>query len=85
MKIQRQDLSLSIQRIAPGWRLGHKTVASDSWQGLTAATHDVGILTDADVSQIAILVLIGDSCAPAPVRAALIIKLTAANIAHYRP
>lgn len=70
--------------LKPGWTLGHKTGTSSSWQGITAATNDVGILTAPDGTRISMSVLIGDSGAPAAARARLMASLAAATIAAYR-
>ncbi len=69
---------------APGWTIAHKTGTSDTWHGVTIATNDVGILGAPDGGSVAIAVLIADSPARDPARAALIAKLAAAAISHYR-
>lgn len=68
----------------PGWRVAHKTGTSGSWKGLTAATNDVGILTAPDGSQLSIAVFVADSRASSADRAAIIARISAAAIAHYR-
>jgi beta-lactamase class A len=70
--------------LAPGWHLAHKTGTSGSWEGLTVATNDVGILTAPDGSQISIAVFVADSRRSAADRNAIIAKICAAVIAHYR-
>jgi beta-lactamase class A len=47
--------------LAPGWSLMHKTGTAGSWQGVAAATNDVGILTAPDGERIAVAVFVGDS------------------------
>ena len=70
--------------VAPGWKIAHKTGTSGSWKGLTVATNDVGILTAPDASQVSITVFVADSRASPADRAAIIAKISAATIAHYR-
>jgi len=70
--------------VAPGWRIYHKTGTSDSWDGLTAATNDVGILVAPDGSPISVAVFVADSHSDATNRAATIAKISAAAIAHCR-
>lgn len=70
--------------LSPGWRLGHKTGTGGTWNGVTAATNDVGVLTAPDGDLISIAVFIGDSRSPAPDRAALMAKLAAATIRSYQ-
>jgi beta-lactamase class A len=70
--------------LLPGWKIAHKTGTSGSWNGVTVATNDVGILTAPDGSSIAIAVFIGDSRAPDAARAALTAKLATAAISHRR-
>ncbi len=57
-----------------GWRLGHKTGTSPSWQGIVAATNDVGILTAPGGGRIAVAVFIADSKKDSRSRANLIAK-----------
>ncbi len=70
--------------LLPGWKIAHKTGTSGSWNGVTVATNDVGILTAPDRSSIAIAVFIADSRAPDAARAALMAKLSTAAISHHR-
>jgi beta-lactamase class A len=70
--------------VAPGWQIAHKTGTSGSWEGLTAATNDVGILTAPDGSQISIAVFVADSRRSPAERNAIMAKICAAVIAHYR-
>ncbi len=70
--------------LLPGWKIAHKTGTSGSWNGVTVATNDVGILTAPDGSSIAIAVFIGDSRAPDAARAALTAKFATAAISHHR-
>jgi beta-lactamase class A len=68
---------------APGWQLAHKTGTSGSWEDLTAATNDVGILTAPDGWQVAVAVFVADSHRSSAKRAA-ICKISAAVIANFR-
>jgi beta-lactamase class A len=70
---------------APGWTLGHKTGTSGTWNGVTAATNDVGVLVAPDRGVLAVAVFIGDSTASSSARAALTASVAAAAIEHYRP
>ncbi|HEX3745177.1 MAG TPA: class A beta-lactamase [Bryobacteraceae bacterium] len=70
--------------VAPAWQIAHKTGTSGSWNGVTAATNDVGILTAPDGSQIAIAVFIADSRKSDAARAAIFARISAAVIANYR-
>ncbi len=67
-----------------GWKLAHKTGTSGSWQGVTAATNDVGVLTAPDGGTVAIAVFVGDSRAPSAERAALMAQAARLTAAHYR-
>lgn len=66
-----------------GWTIGHKTGTSGSWEGVTAATNDVGVLTAPDGGIVTIAAFIGDSRAPSAERAALMAKAAAATTARY--
>lgn len=66
--------------LAPGWTIGHKTGTSGTWEGVTAATNDVGILFGPNGERIAVTVFIGDSTAPAADRAAVMARIAAAAI-----
>ncbi len=70
--------------VPAGWALGHKTGTSGSWQGVTAATNDVGVLKAPDGGSVAVVVFIRDSRAPSASRAALIASIAAAVTARYR-
>ena len=70
--------------VPAGWALGHKTGTSGSWQGITAATNDVGVLTAPDGGSVSVVVFIRDSRAPSAARAALIASIAAATTARYR-
>lgn len=70
--------------VAPGWQIAHKTGTSGSWEGVTAATNDSGILTAPDGTQVAIAVFVADSRASSEARAGIIAKISAAAIACYR-
>lgn len=66
--------------LQPGWKLKHKTGSSGSWQGLTVATNDAGLLESPDGRTLAIVGFVGDSRASAEARAAAIAKVAAAAI-----
>ena len=68
----------------PNWTIAHKTGTSNTWNGVTIATNDVGILGAPDGGSVAIVVFVADSRASDQERAALIAKLATATIAHYR-
>lgn len=70
--------------VQPGWTLGHKTGSSGSWQGLTIATNDVGILRGPNNATIAIVVFIADSTAPNDAKAKLMATLCRLTIEHYQ-
>lgn len=70
--------------LASQWTLAHKTGTSGAWDGVTAATNDVGVLTAPDGGLIAVAVFIADSRAPAKKRAALIAQIAATTIRYYR-
>jgi beta-lactamase class A len=70
--------------LAPGWQIAHKTGTSASWEGLTAATNDVGILTAPDGSKISIAVFVADSRSNPATRAAIIARISAVAIANCR-
>jgi beta-lactamase class A len=66
--------------LAAGWTIGHKTGTSASWEGVTAATNDVGILFGPNGERVAVTVFIGDSTAPPADRAAVMARIAAAAI-----
>ena len=66
-----------------GWTLAHKTGTSGSWQGITAATNDVGVLRAPDGGSVSLVVFIRDSHASPAARAALMAKIAAATTARY--
>ena len=66
-----------------GWMVAHKTGSSGSWNGLTVATNDVGILTGPAGARISIAVFVGDSKANAAARAAIIARIAGAAAASY--
>ena len=70
--------------VSSGWQIYHKTGTSGSWDGLTAATNDVGILVAPDGSRISVAVFVADSRSDATSRAATIAKISSAAIAHCR-
>jgi len=65
-----------------GWTLAHKTGTSGSWNGVTAATNDVGIAKGPKGIQLSIVVFIADSRASAEDRDALTAKLATAAVQH---
>lgn len=69
---------------APGWTLGHKTGTGGTWNGMTTATNDVGVLGAPDGGTVAVAVFIADSRASSSDKAALMAKIAAAAIACYR-
>jgi methylmalonyl-CoA/ethylmalonyl-CoA epimerase len=70
--------------VSPGWRLCHKTGTSETYKGLTTASHDVGVLTAPDGEMIAVVVLIGNSRARAEDRATMTADVARAVISSYR-
>jgi beta-lactamase class A len=66
--------------LGPGWSIGHKTGTSGTWEGVTAATNDVGILFGPRGERVAVTVFVGDSPAPAADRAAVMARIAAAAI-----
>ncbi len=70
--------------LPPGWELAHKTGTSGCWQGLCAATNDVGLITPPQGPTLAIAVFVGESRAKEAERAAIIARLAAAATAHHR-
>jgi beta-lactamase class A len=70
--------------VAAGWQIAHKTGTSGAWEGVTAATNDVGIMTAPDGTQVSIAVFVGDSRANPADRSAIIAKISATAIAFYR-
>ncbi len=70
--------------LAPGWEIAHKTGTSGSWKGLTVATNDVGVLRAPNGGALGIAVFVADSRAGSPEKAALMAKIAAAAIRHYR-
>jgi len=70
--------------LSTGWTLAHKTGTSGSWQGVTAATNDVGVMTAPDGGHLAIVAFIGD-CKETPARrAALMANAAALAVSSYR-
>jgi beta-lactamase class A len=70
--------------VAPGWEIAHKTGTSGSWEGLTVATNDVGVLTAPGGEQIAIAVFVADTRKTSAERAAIFAAIAAGVIANYR-
>lgn len=71
--------------LTTGWTLGHKTGTSGSWEGVTAASNDVGILIAPDGARISVVVFIADSRASEKDRAALMARISKSVINHYVP
>ncbi len=69
---------------APGWTVAHKTGSSGTWNGIAAATNDVGILTAPDGGKVAIAAFVADSKASPKDRAAAIAAAARAVTASYR-
>jgi beta-lactamase class A len=67
--------------LTSGWTLGHKTGTSNTWQGITAATNDVGVLRSPDGRFIGIAVFIASSPETAERRASLMADLARVTIA----
>jgi beta-lactamase class A len=68
--------------VPKGWIVAHKTGTSGSWNGVTAATNDVGILTAPDGRRISVVVFIADSRASDKDRAALMTSI-ARSVVNY--
>ena len=66
-----------------GWKIAHKTGTSGTWEGMTAATNDEGILTAPDGGLVCLAVFVADSHASAADRAAVTARLAAATVKHY--
>jgi len=67
------------------WKVAHKTGTSGTWNGTTAATNDVGILTSPDGSRFAVAVFLAESRSTSKDRAAAIARIASSAIRHYRP
>jgi len=65
------------------WRLAHKTGTSDTLNGVTDATYDVGVLTAPDEGKVVVVVLIGKTRALPQVHAAMTADVACAVIASY--
>ncbi len=70
--------------VPAGWTLGHKTGTSSTWEKVTAATNDVGILKAPDGGTVSIAVFIGDARASAIARASMIASIARAATTHYQ-
>lgn len=70
--------------IPAGWTLGHKTGTSGTWQGLNAASNDVGILTAPDGTMLAVSVFVAESRRSSELRSAVIAHVARAIVAAYR-
>lgn len=69
--------------VAPGWSVMHKTGTAGSWQGVYAATNDVGILTAPDGERIAVAVFVADSKSSEENNARAIAAVTRAIVRRY--
>jgi beta-lactamase class A len=58
-----------------GWTIGHKTGTSGDWNGVNAATNDVGILFGPQGERVTVVVFIAESRAPEKDRAALMASI----------
>jgi beta-lactamase class A len=63
--------------VPAGWKLAHKTGTSGGWNGVTAATNDVGILISPAGHHIPVVVFVADSTATDAQRAALMASVAA--------
>jgi len=64
--------------LGPGWTLAHKTGTSSAYQGVRAATNDVGVVTSPNGEAYALAVFVADSKATDAQNAALMAALSAA-------
>jgi len=67
-----------------GWTCMHKTGTSGSWNGVTAATNDVGILRAPDGTYVSVAVFIADTREPPEARSRVMREIAAATAANYR-
>jgi beta-lactamase class A len=65
------------------WEVSHKTGTSNTWQGITAATNDVGVVRTPDGVLISIVALLADSPANSTARAAAIAGISRLVVANY--
>ncbi len=70
--------------VAGGWTLAHKTGTGGTWQGVTVAVNDVGILISPDGTFVSVVVFITDSRAQDKDRAALMARVAKVTIENYR-
>jgi len=70
--------------VPEGWICMHKTGTSGSWDGVTAATNDVGILKAPDGTYISLVVFIADSKQPPKARSRVMRKIAALTVASFR-
>ncbi len=80
-----KDCATGVDRLKAGlprgWTVGHKTGTSSSWQGVSAATNDIGLLFGPQGQSIAIAVFVADSRASDQDRAAVIAKAASLTVA----
>ncbi|GAB4361493.1 MAG: class A beta-lactamase [Bryobacter sp.] len=74
-----RDCATGVKRLKAGlpagWELGHKTGTSSTWQGIAAATNDIGILYGPKGQKISVAVYVGDAKAPEAEREAAIAQV----------
>ncbi len=70
--------------VPAGWTCMHKTGSSGTWQGVTAAANDVGILRTPDGRYIAIAVFVADTREPYEARARVIRCMAAETVKSFR-
>lgn len=71
--------------LPPGWTIGHKTGTGLDWQGVNAATNDVGLLHAPDGGTLAVAAFISGSRRSAQDQAGLIATAARLVTAAYRP
>lgn len=54
--------------VPPDWRFGHKTGTGQQLAGVSTGYNDIGIMTAPDGSRYAVVVMMGDTTAPVPLR-----------------
>jgi beta-lactamase class A len=66
--------------LTPGWTVGHKTGTSSAWQGIRAATNDIGLLFGPQGQTLAVAVYVADSRADEKTNASIIAKSASTTI-----
>lgn len=69
--------------LGPGWTLAHRTGTGSSWQGVTVATNNIGLLFAPDGRTYAVAVFLKRSRRSAQAREALIADVARAVVAHW--